>query len=243
MTQSVVDKVRKLLRLSTSSNAHEAALAAAKAQELIDRHQLEQVCLELDTPSVSMNEPIRKFDDAPLEGGQRDRWRQALASCVARANSCRVFLVDSNIMLVGRPSDVDGVRYLFAWLVREVERLAQDAGAGKGRTWRNNFRLGAVEAIRVQLQQQHTTFAETLRREADGNPQALARVNQALVHLDERRTAVDAWVRAHMRIGAAPRYAANYDGAARDAGRRAGASIAIGKARRGLSAGIKTLPA
>lgn len=52
MTQTGIDKVEKLLRLSTSSNAHEAALAAAKAQELIDRYDLAPVLRERQRVSM-----------------------------------------------------------------------------------------------------------------------------------------------------------------------------------------------
>ena len=40
----IVDRVRKLLALAGSSNVHEAAAAAARAQELITRHRLESLC-------------------------------------------------------------------------------------------------------------------------------------------------------------------------------------------------------
>ena len=44
----VLDRVRKLLRLATSSNANEAASAAAKAQELINQHQLQDALIAVD---------------------------------------------------------------------------------------------------------------------------------------------------------------------------------------------------
>lgn len=37
----ISEKIRRLLALSTSENPHEAALAAAKAQELLHRYNLE----------------------------------------------------------------------------------------------------------------------------------------------------------------------------------------------------------
>ena len=73
MNGSIVDKVRKLLRLAESPNANEAALAAAKAQELIDAHNLSAALLAYDEGSAQPNEPIEDFErkGAPLyrEGG------------------------------------------------------------------------------------------------------------------------------------------------------------------------------
>lgn len=41
-----LDKVRKLLRLSESSNPHEAALAASRAQEIMERFKIERLSMD-----------------------------------------------------------------------------------------------------------------------------------------------------------------------------------------------------
>jgi Protein of unknown function (DUF2786) len=58
-TRAVVSRVRKLKQLARSPNPHEAALAAAKAEELMDRHHLrlywdlwEQAVRDLETFKV-----------------------------------------------------------------------------------------------------------------------------------------------------------------------------------------------
>lgn len=246
MTPSVLDKVKKLLRLSTSSNAHEAACAAAKAQELIDRHQLTQAVLEDEhgAGSVPHDEPIHKFDDAPLDQPKRlDYWRQRLASVLARANACRIYMRRPHIFLVGRPSDAETVRYLYAWLSADVMRLAEVNGAGKGVTWRNNFRIGVVDGIAEQLRAQRAAFIRTSRAEAQDNPQALMRVDQALARLDQRANDVEVWVRTHMNLRAGSASYSNYDSQAREAGRRAGRDLTLGGTRRGLASGRRQLPA
>jgi len=243
---SVLDKVRKLLRLSTSSNPHEAALAAARAQDLIDRHRLSQTVLELDPPPSAPavdREPIMNFKDAPLDGRPRlERWRTELAVAVARANACRIYLHGSSLMLVGRPSDAETVRYLYGRLAHEVERLAADRGHGKGVSWRNNFRLGVVETIEDKLKAQRQTWRQQVRAEARGNPEALMRVDQALVRMVDRYLEVGAWMRTNMRLGTrSGGGSVNYDRAAREAGRRAGQSIEMGGARRTLASAARML--
>ena len=60
---TIADKVRKLLsRLAEHPNAHEAAAAAAKAQQLIDEHNLSRtlLALEADAPERTGN-PLRIF--------------------------------------------------------------------------------------------------------------------------------------------------------------------------------------
>lgn len=244
MTDSgVLDKVRKLLRLSSSNNANEAALAAAKAQELIDRHNLTTAMLSLDdaVPTSGLDdEPIRDFEDAPLDSRDRmDRWRCTLATTIGSANACKIYTQGSDLKIVGRPGDAETVRYMYGWLSREVERLATDAGNGMGRTWRNNFRLGVVDTIARKLREQREAFEKTVRAEAraEGNPMALMRVDRGLSRIVERKMEVSKWVKENMSLRTITHSATNYNHNARQAGRKAGESINVGGARTGIGRG------
>lgn len=243
---NVLDKVRKLLRLSQSSNANEAALAAAKAQELIDRHNLDTAMLALDNaePTKGLDdEPIVNFKDAPLDTPkQLDRWRGALAMVIGGANACKIWANGPTLMIVGRPSDAETVRYLYGWLSREVERLATEQGMGMGRTWRNNFRLGVVDTISAKIRQQREDFEQSARAAAATDSTALVRVNQGLARVVERSVSVSKWVKSNMHLVSRGGGRSNYDRAARDAGREAGKSISLG-AKRGLASGARKLTA
>lgn len=252
MTDSVVlAKVQKLLRLATSSNANEAALAAAKAQELIDKHQLAATLLAMDAvePMKGLDdEPIIDFEKAgaPLDAAKKlDRWRGSLASAVARSNACRIYYSGSEIGLVGRPSDAETVRYLYGYLSREVERLATESGQGMGRTWRNNFRLGVVETIHKKLYEQRRKFESETRAEARAaGSTALARIDRALATIDKRGESVDAWVKSNLKLYArGGGSGSQYNASAREAGRRAGHSIAISGARGSLASAARKLTA
>ena len=56
----VVEKIRKLLELSKSDNEHEAASAAAMAQELMVKHAIEEEEIRGRDPK-STSEPIERF--------------------------------------------------------------------------------------------------------------------------------------------------------------------------------------
>lgn len=246
--ENVLDKVRKLLRLSTSSNANEAALAAAKAQELIDRHNLSAAMLALENaePVRGMDdEPIRDWRESALDSGKvLDRWRGYLASTIAGANACKAYGSGGDLFLVGRASDVETVRYMYGWIVREVERLTTAVGNGMGRTWRNNFRLGVVDTVARKIREQREKFEHDVRTEAKqadegaANPQALMRVNQGLSRVFERKLEVAKWVKANMHLRSTSG-SSRSDAGARQAGRKAGESINIGGARRGLTSAAK----
>lgn len=247
-TDGVIAKVQKLLRLSASNNPNEAALAAAKAQELIDRYQLTQAMLAIESGEARRgldDEPIMNFADAPLDSPrQLDRWRVTLAMILARRNACKIWSRGPHLMIVGRPSDAETVRYLYGWLSGEVERLTETRGAGKGRTWRNNFRLGVIDAIARKLKEQERSLARTMRAESRHNPQALMRLNQALSIMTERRMDVERWTRENMKLYAGSGGGgATYDQSARRAGRRAGDSINLAHTGRAIVSGARALPA
>ena len=89
-TDKVLSRVRKLLALAESPNVHEAASAAARAQELISQHRLEAV-LEAEDAAATQDaaDPIGQ---ETLETSKRlRRWKTVLAGGLARANGCIAF--------------------------------------------------------------------------------------------------------------------------------------------------------
>jgi hypothetical protein len=156
--------VRRLLALAQSSNAHEAAAAAAKAQELMARHSIEEAELELEVNAAP--EPVLDEDLGVIEGRRRP-WREIIITALANANDCASYLsrkrngvrVEMAQRLVGTSRAVGLVRYMNAYLTREVERLcdleaakrvdswpADKRGAAMNK-WRNSFKLGAAVEI------------------------------------------------------------------------------------------------
>ena len=246
---ALLGKVRKLLQLATSSNQHEAAMAAAKAQTLIDENNLADALLQLDGAAEAPEEPIIDFgsrealdDTSP---GKLIRWRTALASRLCQVNGCRLWRDSGVLHIVGRPSDVSAVRYLYGYLSHEVERLAKVNGSGCGRTWLNNYRLGCVDAINHRLQEQHRKFAADRRNLVCGNPQALMRIDNALAKVERKGEEVQRFMEREMGIKFKVRKPLSQGRAiqsARSQGQRDGKTIAINAAKGGLGNGQKGLP-
>ncbi len=147
----LLDRVRKLLALAESPNVHEAALAAARAQALIDAHRLQGLLdAEEDAPVVDGR-------SAPLESGRRLRkWKVVLASALAGLNGCLAYTDRvgklKRIVLVGTEDDRAAVGVLWDWLVRRIEWLSATHGAGQDRRWHDAFRIGAAQTIAGRLQ-------------------------------------------------------------------------------------------
>lgn len=186
----ILDRVRKLLALAMSDNVHEAAAAAAQAQNLITRHRIDRASLTED------NEASVRLHDDPLDEGSRvAQWRLELAMVVAEANGCRVVVLKdgrySEIKLVGHEDDIGPVRALYAWLVGEVQRLARSSKR-RGRDSLDTFRMGAILTIEHRLKAANVQATHGARREATaqghGRPGSTALVRTGLQSLARRGT-------------------------------------------------------
>lgn len=224
-------KAAKLLRLAQSDNPAEAALAMSKAQEIMDRFKLTGADIALD--GATPVESVKHFAQDPLDIDGSARWKGQLGMVIARQNQCKLYGGSGGYCLIGRASDVQTVRYLYGWMTREIERLAARDCAGCGRTYWNNFRLGAVETVCAKLKAAAAATVATVTAEAQasdtitGGGMALALVHKSLAVIAAQEKEVDDYGKKvlHLRSRCGSRSA--YNSSAREAGRRAGGEINI----------------
>lgn len=163
-------RVRKLLALANSPNPHEAAVAAARAQALIEQHRL-QAWIEADTRAKDPSAGIVDARDEPLERSKRLRkWKIALASVLAAHNGCFAYVLDDKqsraIVLVGTASDRAAVAELYTWLSKRIAWLSATHGKGQARSWHKAFRLGVISAVGERLQAARTSAHQDLSEAA-----------------------------------------------------------------------------
>lgn len=213
--RNIQRRLAKLLALATSSNVHEAAAAAGRAQQLITEHRLQAWVAQTES------DPIRDARDQPLTRAKRLRkWKSVLASSLADVNGCVAYTADSGgesaIVLVGRSRDREAVSALWEWLVPRIEWLSATHGAGQTKKWHEAFRIGAA-----------VTVAERL---AAGSQQAHAQIEaSALVRVDAsmqaHRDALEDFV--SRRLGLRSGRGIRVDGTAFAAGRRSARDLEI----------------
>jgi hypothetical protein len=254
--EEALRKATALLRLATSSNPNESALAAAKAQDIMDRFNISKEVLNQEQGSKEPDEPVTAFGNEPvLTACQKDSiWSGLLTHYVARHYACRYYRVSTNdygsraFYLIGRASDVQTARYMIGLLAEEVRRLAKAQAAGYSDDYRKNFKAGVVDTIATKLREQRKTTEDAVRAEA-GKGMALVKVNNALLKLEQKQLAVDKWLDDNTGKGkrfAKGRASSNqsYNPSARDHGRKAGQSINVSsRAKGGLTSGAKQLSA
>ena len=201
--QDAIRKALACLRLANSDNPNESALAAARAQEIIDRYQLDISGLDYNSQEEARDtEEIKDFGHAdPLDSLPNPyAWMIRLSSMVSRFNGCRNILSRHEngrgkvVRVVGRPSDVNTVRYLYSCLKMEVLRLRDSNCQGNSQTYKYQFCLGVVDTIRVKLEEQRQATFQSKRAEAGQNGMALMRINSAIAKMELRGETVHKWM-------------------------------------------------
>jgi hypothetical protein len=126
----LMERVRKLLALSESPNENEAAFAAAKAKELLERYNLSISDLEVD-------DIVEKGYDTGRV--RMATWLLNLAASVARGFDCDIYYTrgggkrvgtdasaTSRITFVGTDMDTEVAEYVFEYLRVTVERMTAE---------------------------------------------------------------------------------------------------------------------
>jgi hypothetical protein len=139
--KKMLDRVRKLLALSTSSNENEAAAAAEKAQAILAEY------------NISMSEVgnIHQDDDDDiiideLSGMRAKSWRRPLATMVARMYFCKHFYVNYKILkkdnhsFVGTEANTTVAKLMFQYLSNTIDRLALEQSTRYSKQERGRFK-------------------------------------------------------------------------------------------------------
>lgn len=215
MNSKVIDKVRKLLRLAERGGTpEEAASAAAKAQELILRHKLDSVTLDDDTPEEE--QVVGHHDNAPLDASGSATWKTRLAHFLCLHNSCRAVKYGRALLIVGTPTNVETVRFLYRHVSDQIQNLTRMSASGRGKSYANNYRVGCVDGVNEKLRD----MQRAIRQEYAGS--------SALMVIDKEGKAVDAFMSGlNLRRGA--RSSMRPDFGARQAGRSAGRGISLNR--------------
>jgi len=243
--EKVLNKIRKLLELSKSSNEHEAALAAARAAQLMLEHQLEVADLEA-AGQAQADEPI--VEEAIGEDGKIVHWHASIASGLAESMGAQAIVFAdrrgraAHYMVIGPPSTLAAVRYMYAYLAREIDRLANAAYKREcterahahmpepsARRWKASFRVGAAHVVRERLNAQREATLRQARESGHG---------QALMVLDRKGDEIDRFVKQHHpRLRTMGSSAGQGSRSGYQAGRSAGQGIALGGGDKALGAG------
>lgn len=234
LSSRILDKIRKLMSLAdNNSNLNESAAAFAQAQALLSKHRLTMAEVEAASETLQAGEQIIE-SAKPLYAGERVvRWKSYLASKIADLNSCKMFIryirnyynnkKESRYVVVGRPSDIEIVEYLFQSISSQIEILCkncmQSEGLGGGKTFANNFKFAAVETVVERL--------KAADQEAKQDYQGSA----AMVLIKRHEAEVVNWMAEKIgKLKSLPASSSQHNSTAQQLGRAAGYKIGLNKA-------------
>lgn len=192
--EDALEKVKKLLKLSTSNNPNESATAAAMAQQIMDKYNISQLAINEANPSIEVKTDIvdTGANGEPVDsGGRLTQWRIFLITSLATANGCvsyinRRYRDKTSIFLIGERNSVQTINYLYKYFSSEIDRLANQNCSGTGRIYSNNYRIGAVTAINDRLKEQRFETIKQLKGEQNNNQTALAVIDKAVVRFENK---------------------------------------------------------
>lgn len=157
MKTELIDKMRKILALTTSPVEGEAQAAAAMLQKFLEQHNLSMADLE----KRGAAKPVVQEQGHDL-GKAAFKWKLDLADAIAEHYFC-VPLVDrytKTVRFVGRPDNVASLLMLYGWIINQIKAISSEERRFHFiRTnehvdplrWQVNFGIGAVERLKARL--------------------------------------------------------------------------------------------
>lgn len=117
--EEIIKKIEKLLALAEKNpNEHEAMAAAAKAQELIAKYNV-------DMASLGSSEEKPKIGTAAHTTGKGYKWRYKLATIISRNFRCKVYLLNrDHVVFYGYENDAKAALSTFSFLFNVGNKLA-----------------------------------------------------------------------------------------------------------------------
>lgn len=146
--QEIIEKIRKLLALAGSSNEAEAASAALKVQELLQKYNLSEREIRTGEDNVGCTE---------IESGRRQaKWRMVLLNGIAPAYFAQLLVFSGrggySYRLVGKPHNVEIASSMYGYLSGAINRISRDNDIKKMiRSSAEAFRLGMTCSIIKRL--------------------------------------------------------------------------------------------
>jgi hypothetical protein len=168
VTPAILNKVKLLLKLTSSPNAHEAEAARGMADKLIAKYNITEAQLAaLDDPAPLYGEDEKVYSTIGLVG-----WKQQLVLAVANYFECQVVVEELSgaegahqfsYFAYGDEDQVKDVKFVFAAFAKKVEDLTLTRCIGRGPVYIDSYCEGVTESIRWNIQMDGIEIPEVKR--------------------------------------------------------------------------------
>lgn len=158
----IMSRLAKLLEMAERGGEHEAQLAAERAAELMARYEIEMADVQARTgqpakPTIERGRVDSLWEDA--DGWPRvENWHRALLSALAGVMGGKAWVHGKGkqyqFHMVGTRDAINAVRYTYALLERQINRLSREAQrrhVEPSNAWRRSYAIGMVSKIYDRL--------------------------------------------------------------------------------------------
>lgn len=163
MNDALIEKLRKVMALTTSPSEGEAQAATAMLARLLKQHNLDVADLE----KAGQAKP--GVEETKIDLGKSAwAWKIQLAKILADHFFCIALERNKNPVFVGRPDNVASLQMLYTWLIGQVQEIARTERRTHHQTtgehvdplrWQLHFGLGAVGRLGERLAERRTAEA------------------------------------------------------------------------------------
>jgi hypothetical protein len=152
----ILNKVKFLLNLSTSSNANEAAAAKSAADKLIIKFNITDDELERMDPKPLYGDNELLYHTFSIVG-----WMNRLALAIAKHFDCYIVqetltaatgATEYNYFVYGGSEEEEYVKFCFATFHKKIHYLLDTKCIGRGPIYQNSYCEGVVEAIKENIE-------------------------------------------------------------------------------------------
>jgi len=146
----LLERIKNLLAMAKDvSSPEEAMIAARRARQLMDKHQVEEFDLEQAIPS--------DFGDEVYESGMKTRLKplSVLGVAIAKYNDCQATYSGANILFKGFKADTVIAVDMMKYIVKVMYSLSKEMKLtrAKGNGFRQGFASGVAEQVTYLLEE------------------------------------------------------------------------------------------
>jgi hypothetical protein len=133
VSDSLVQKIQKILALTNSDNPHESDLAMARAQELCIKYNIDLAAIQLEKPEESKVEPIIR-EDLELDAARKSITQTYVTDIIQNFFGTKVLYHGNRwsgqkLIFIGTKQDIENSKYINSYLNAKFMEL-----------WRNYYK-------------------------------------------------------------------------------------------------------
>jgi hypothetical protein len=159
----IMTRLAKLLEMAERGDEHEAQVAAERAAELMAKHEIEMADVQIRTGQPNKPQVEKGRVDALWENAdgwpRTENWHKGLLSALASVMGGKAWIHGKGkqyqFWMIGTRDAINAVRYMYALLERQVNRLSREAQrrhVEPSNAWRRSYSMGMVAKILERLE-------------------------------------------------------------------------------------------